>query len=97
MLSVQVCADIASHIISDDGLAPAKNLAESFLRLQEHGVVSQEVMVSMQRAVGLRNVVAHGYERIDPKLVYNAAATGVGDLQAFAREVAEWVVRVGAG
>jgi len=65
LLSVRVCADIASHIISDEGLLPAGNLAQSFVRLQEHGVIGQATVGPIQRAVGLRNVVAHGYERVD--------------------------------
>jgi len=47
----------------------------------------------MQRAVGLRNIVAHGYERIAPALVYTAATEGALDLQAFGSEVARWLER----
>lgn len=42
MLAVQICADIASHIIADAGWPGARTLAESFLRLHERGVLSQE-------------------------------------------------------
>ncbi len=88
---MQICANIASHIISDEALPPSKNLAQSFLRLHEFGVISQTVLEPMQRAVGLRNIVAHGYERIDPALVYSAATQGALDLQAFGTEVARWL------
>ena len=42
-------------------------------------------------AVGLRNVVAHGYAGIDPASVHAAATAGVADLNAFATEVAAWM------
>jgi uncharacterized protein YutE (UPF0331/DUF86 family) len=93
LLCVQVCADIASHIISDEGLLPAGNLAQSFARLQEHGVIGQDVLGPIQRAVGLRNVVAHGYERVDPNMVFRAATEGVLDLRAFSGEVAQWMMK----
>ncbi|MDX2021266.1 MAG: DUF86 domain-containing protein [Deltaproteobacteria bacterium] len=91
LLAVQVCADVAAHLISDEGLPPAPNLAQSFARLHEHGVIGDAVVGPIQRAVGLRNVVAHGYERIDPNMVYQAATVGIADLKAFAADVARWL------
>jgi uncharacterized protein YutE (UPF0331/DUF86 family) len=41
MLAVQGCADIAAHLIADEGWAPAVNLPGSFRRLHDHGVVSE--------------------------------------------------------
>ena len=40
MLAVQLCADIASHVIADEEWTPAKSIAESFSRIEEHGVIS---------------------------------------------------------
>jgi uncharacterized protein YutE (UPF0331/DUF86 family) len=91
MLAVQVCADIASHIISDEGWPAARNLAEGFRRLADKGVISLETSDALCFAVGLRNVVAHGYTRIDYSMLFAAASQGVGDLDMFAREVATWV------
>ncbi len=45
----------------------------------------------MGKAAGLRNVVAHGYARIDIEAVFAAASRGLGDLEAFAKEVAVWL------
>lgn len=90
-LAVQSCADIASHIISDEGWPPATNLAAGFNRLRDERVISSSTAVALGRAVGLRNVVAHGYARINPAMMHAAALSGVGDLDGFAREVAAWV------
>jgi uncharacterized protein YutE (UPF0331/DUF86 family) len=91
MLAVQVCADIASQIISDEGWPAARNLAEGFQRLADRGVVSRETADTLCLAVGLRNVVAHGYTRIDHSMLFAAASHGVDDLDSFAREIAGWV------
>ncbi len=48
---------------------------------------------SRSRAVGLRNVVVHGYAGSDPAMVFAAATRGLGDLEAFATEVAQWLAR----
>jgi len=91
MLAVQTCADIASHLISDEGWPPAATLADSFARLEAHGVITATTAKALGRAVGLRNVVAHGYSAVDPALVHAASTAGLTDLDAFAREVAVWL------
>jgi uncharacterized protein YutE (UPF0331/DUF86 family) len=91
MLAVQACADIASHLIADEGWPAAQSLADGFQRLHERGVISAPSASALSRAVGLRNVVAHGYSGIDAALVHAAATRGVAELNAFAREVAQWL------
>jgi uncharacterized protein YutE (UPF0331/DUF86 family) len=90
MLSVQLCADIASHIIADAGWPAARSLAEAFTRLTEHQVLTPAVAESMRKSVGLRNVVARGYAGIDVEACFVAATRGLSDLQAFARAVSTW-------
>jgi len=91
MLAVQVCADVASHLIADAGWPAARSLAEGFSRLEEHGVLTVATAEALRRAVGLRNVVAHGYARLDVPRAFEAASTGRADLERFAHEVGAWV------
>jgi uncharacterized protein YutE (UPF0331/DUF86 family) len=90
MLAVQACADVASHMIADEGWPPATSLGAAFERLRDHGVIAETVCEALVRAVGLRNVIAHGYAGVRPEMVHAAATTGLGDLEAFARDVATW-------
>ena len=90
MLAVQTCADIASHLIADEGWAVAASLGAAFERLRDQGVISGPVCEALARAVGLRNVVAHGYAGVRPEMIHSAATAGLADLEAFAREVATW-------
>jgi uncharacterized protein YutE (UPF0331/DUF86 family) len=91
MLAVQACADIASHVISDERWPPAASLGEGFERLRDHGVIAAPVAETMVRAIGLRNVIAHGYAGVRPELIHAAATTGLPDLESFARDVAAWL------
>jgi uncharacterized protein YutE (UPF0331/DUF86 family) len=90
MLAVQACADVASHVIADEGWPPAMSFGAAFERLRDHGVISGPVCEALVRAVGLRNVIAHGYAGVRPEMVHAAATTGLGDLEAFARDMATW-------
>lgn len=90
MLAVQVCADVASHVIADEAWPTARSIAEGFARLEEHGVLSAPTARALRDAVGLRNVVAHGYAKLDIGRAHRAASSGIDDLGAFAREVSAW-------
>lgn len=91
MLSVQVCADVASHIIADQRYAPAGTIAGGFARLAEHGVISQTTAQRLGAAAGLRNAVAHGYATVDIEAVQRASVDGISDLRRFATEIAQWL------
>ena len=91
MLAVQSCSDVAAHLIADEGWRAVTNLAGAFNRIRDEGVISATTAATLCRAVGLRNVVAHGYAGINPAMVHAAATQGLGDLETFAREVAQWI------
>jgi uncharacterized protein YutE (UPF0331/DUF86 family) len=76
MLAVQAAADIAAHVIADEGWPLASNLAGGFNRLRDEGVVSAPTAAALARAVGLRNVIAHGYSSVKPAFVFAAARGG---------------------
>ena len=91
LLAVQVCLDLASHLISDEGWQPVSTARGAIERLEERGVVSVETAHSLRDAIGLRNIVAHGYSGVDPEQIHAAASAGLPDLERFAAEVSAWV------
>lgn len=94
MLAVQAAADLAGRILSDAGGPAPSTLREGFERLGELEVISPETATALRRAVGLRNIVAHGYGGVDVDAIFAAASKGVEDLDRFAREIATWVTRL---
>ncbi len=91
ILAIQACLDVASHIIADEGWRTATTLAESFVRLHEHQVISTETVAGIRPAARLRNILTHTYSSLDPAKVHRAATVGLADLERFAREVGTWV------
>ncbi|MDP9121009.1 MAG: DUF86 domain-containing protein [Acidobacteriota bacterium] len=91
MLAVQVCLDVASHLIADEGWPPPTSMGEAFQRLGEHGVLTRTTAEALRGAAGLRNLVAYGYAEASPDLLHAAAAGGMADLERFALEVGGWV------
>ncbi len=93
MLAIQVCADVCSHVIADEGWTLARTLGEGFDRLAEHGVIEPGVAASLRKAVRVRNIVAHGYSGIDVEHVFAGATGGLGALETFAAQVSAWIAK----
>jgi uncharacterized protein YutE (UPF0331/DUF86 family) len=97
LLAVQACLDLASHLIADEEWEPAASLGDSFFRLQQYGVLSPETARAMKDAAAMRNLIAHGYSKVDPEEVFEAAVNGTADLERFGRELGAWTNRRLAG
>lgn len=90
-VAVQTCLDLATYLIAEKSWEPAATAREAFERLEERGVISKETVQALRLAVGLRNIVAHGYSGVDPAMIHSAAQTGLPDLERFASEVSVWL------
>ena len=88
--AVQICVDIATHVIADFDTPPPTSMAGSFDRLQHLKVISGETSVRMKKAVGFRNVSVHEYQSIDWLIVYKIIIEHLTDFKDFARQVHAW-------
>ncbi len=85
--AVQVCVDIAAHVIADINAPAPASMAESFERLHQLGIISENTSVRMKKAVGFRNISIHEYQRIDWQIVYRIVTEHLDDFKTFAREI----------
>ena len=81
--SVQLCVDIANHILSSLDDSPAMSMAESFERLSEKEIISKDLAGNLRRAVGFRNLSVHAYDKIDWNLVWTNFGSDLNDLVNF--------------
>ena len=81
--SVQLCVDIANHVLSSLDDAPAMSMAESFERLSEKKIIPVELGQNLKKAVGFRNLSVHAYDTIDWQLVCNILEGDLMDLVRF--------------
>lgn len=86
--AVQLCVDLAAHLIVDLPLAPPGTMGEAFDRLAEGGLIDAALALRMRKAVGFRNIAVHAYDTIDWDIVFAIASGHSGDFGAFARMVA---------
>jgi len=86
-MAVQNCIDIASHIISDEGLGVAGSTNELFSLLEENSYIDRSLFENMVAAVGFRNLIVHEYGQVDLKQVYQIAHHDIDDLESFLRAI----------
>jgi uncharacterized protein YutE (UPF0331/DUF86 family) len=86
--AVQICVDIAAHLISGLEAAAPTTMGGAFDALADHGLLEREVADRMKKAVGFRNVAVHRYEAINWEIVFSICTRDLGDFKAFARQVA---------
>ena len=88
--AVQACVDIAAYIVAESNIPAPATMVESFERLRDRGVITEETALRMKNAVGFRNVAVHEYQKIDWLIVYRIITDHVDDFKGFARQVLDW-------
>jgi len=86
--AIQICVDLAAHVIADADLPAPTTMAEGFEQLCRLGLIPAEIAMRMRKAVGFRNVAVHAYQRINWTMVYAIITTRMDDFRAFADAVA---------
>ena len=87
--SIQLCVDIANHILSNLDDSPAMSMAESFDRLSVKEIISRELAGNFRRAVGFRNLSVHAYDKIDWNLVWTNFECDLSGLVQFVEIIEE--------
>ena len=85
--AVQVCVDIAAHVISETEVPPPSTMAESFARLAELQVLPPQLADSLQKAVAFRNILVHNYTDINWDIVADIVTHRLTDFVQFAQAI----------
>jgi len=85
--AIQICIDIAAHIVSEEGYGVPGSTSEMFYLLEDNGIIETALTEKMVQAIGFRNLIAHEYEKIDIGKVFRTARDNTQDLVAFLQAV----------
>ncbi len=78
-LAIQAALDVAFHILADEGLGEPRSNREAFEILARHGKLPPAHAATMERMAGFRNIVVHGYETVDLRIVRDVLEHRLGD------------------
>ena len=83
--AVQVCVDVAAHLLSDLNQPPPDTMGQAFQLLADAGCLESALAVRLKKAVGFRNLAVHNYDAIDWAIVHAIASRHLEDFEGFAR------------
>ncbi len=82
-MAIEVCVDIANHMIADHAFRVPTTYAESFQVLKENGVIHKELQENLSRMCKFRNIVVHEYDKVDPAIVISILRNNLKDFETF--------------
>jgi uncharacterized protein YutE (UPF0331/DUF86 family) len=86
-IAIQAAQDVASHIVSAERLGEPRTNRELFSILGRNRWLPETSAAALARMIGFRNILVHGYEIVDPRIVRDIVENHLGDLRAFIGEV----------
>ena len=82
-VSIECCLDVANHIIASEKLRAPRDYSDSFLVIQEEGLISSELGDKLRQMAKFRNRLVHLYGEIDNTNVYEYIKGDLKDIKDF--------------
>jgi len=87
---IEVCIDIANHIISDQERRLPTGHADTFKVLMENKVVSNNLCRTLENMAKFRNIFVHQYETIDPTIVVSILHRNLRDFEKYKKAIIKY-------
>jgi uncharacterized protein YutE (UPF0331/DUF86 family) len=83
--------DVADHILGGHFGQYAESYEESLEMLRDLEVIPTELYAQMKGLGGFRNILVHGYLKVDPRHVYENLGKGLRVFPRFAQAILAWM------
>lgn len=90
-MMIELCVDVAGHIISDNGLRTPETYADTFRVLGESGILTVEQTAVMEKMAKFRNIVVHQYEAVDSEIVVLILQRHLSDFEVFTETITRYL------
>jgi len=82
-VSIECCLDVTNHIIASEHFRAPKDYADSFMVIEEEGLISPELGQRLRQMAKFRNRLVHLYGEIDNAYVYKFIKEDLKDIEKF--------------
>lgn len=90
-LAIEVCADVANHVIADRRLRTPGTYAEIFEVLVEARLLDPALLPVLVTMTRFRNLLVHDYARVDPERVLGILREHFDDFIRFRAAALKWL------
>ncbi len=88
---IELCIDVANHLISDKNMRLPTGYADTFRVLLENGIISENLFKKMEKMAKFRNIIVHQYEKIEPSIVVSILHKNLGDFEKYKRAIIKYL------
>jgi len=78
---IEAIIDIGKMLIAEKKFREPANNREVFQILEENGIFPLEFIPLSDKMIGMRNVIVHGYDRIDDSIVFGVLKKNLGNIK----------------
>jgi len=86
-IAIEACLDIGKIIISREKLPEPKDYKGVFWALAQAQIIRSETLRFLSDMAGARNILVHGYDKIDNGLIYGILKRHLDDFDFFLNEI----------
>ena len=86
-VAIQACIDIAKVIIKIEGLREPGDNKGIFIVLAENGIIGEASLAFLIPMAGARNVLVHGYDKIDDSIIFGVLKKHLADFTSFLKDI----------
>jgi uncharacterized protein YutE (UPF0331/DUF86 family) len=95
-VAIEVCIDLANHIISTERYRAPKDYRDVFTVLNENGLLPDDFTLTIRQMAGLRNLLVHLYWEVDDAQIYTDLQDHLDDFDRYAQYILDFVKRPSA-
>jgi uncharacterized protein YutE (UPF0331/DUF86 family) len=90
-VAIEACLDVGRRVIALEGFRFPDDNKDVFRILASEKVIPAELMESMLKMAGFRNIIVHEYTKIDDLKVYVALKRNLGDFENFSKAIERYL------
>jgi len=90
-LAAEIVFDVGNHILSARFGVSAQDYEDIIVQLGAHGAIGPTLQDRLKGLGGFRNLLVHGYLRVDPERVAEQLVSGPPRFAAFIDAIREWL------
>lgn len=83
IVAIEVCIDVGRHVVASEGLRAPLDYADAFAVLADAGLLDPAIAAELRDTARFRNLLVHGYAKVDDTRVVEILRDRVDDLAAF--------------
>ncbi len=84
---IQLCVDIAMHVIAQSNVAAPETMSQSFSQLEKLNIIDKKLADKLKKSVGFRNVAVHNYGELDLSLTFDIGSKHIDDFRQFIKQI----------